>query len=94
MSINELIKNKLSTKNLKLPKLLTKVTHCQNQHYDYCLECRHHTNKKCNGKLFYRNFVRINDSKWHFYFICSQKHLVIRWVVNNSDKLLVGNLKN
>lgn len=94
MSINEIIKTNLLIKNLKLPKLTTKVTHCQNRTSDYCSECHEHKTKICNEKLTYQSIKQVSNKRWHLYFLCSKNHLIIRWITSNDNQIIIGNLKN
>lgn len=94
MSINEIIKQNLLIKNLKLPKITTKVTHCQDYHYGHCSKCQEYKAKFCNENLIYQKIKQVTANRWHLYFACANNHLVIRWIIKKKNRIIIGNLKN
>lgn len=94
MSINEVIKKNLSIEKQKLPSANKKYNYCFFYKYQNCNNCKETKRIKCTKKLIYQFAKKINENRWHFYFLCLNNHSVIRWVTINDNNILVGQIKN
>lgn len=94
MSINEVIKKYLSIENYKLSNANKQYNYCSAYSYQNCPTCKEVKKIKCCKKLVYQSAKQISSSRWHLYFLCSESHLVIRWVIFEKNTALVGKIKN
>lgn len=94
MSINEVIKKCLSVDNKKLSHANKQYNYCSAYSYQNCLECKEVKQVRCCKKLIYQTAKQVGAQRWHFYFLCADSHLVIRWVVVDGDTVLAGKIKN
>ncbi|MDQ7983028.1 MAG: hypothetical protein REH79_02255 [Spiroplasma sp.] len=94
MSINEIIKKYLPITNQKFSKTTTKINHCQNKNYQYCCECKEKKLQLCNEKLIFREIKQVSNFRWHLSFNCQNNHLIIRYVIIENKKIIIGAIKN
>lgn len=94
MSINEVIKKYLAVADKKVSYANKQYNYCFAYNYQNCSECKEVKRVRCCKKLTYQSAKQVSDYRWHFYFLCSENHLVIRWVTTDGSSVLVGRLKN
>lgn len=94
MSINEIIKKYLPIEKQKLSYANKKYNYCSAYNYQNCSNCKEIKRIRCAKTLVYQSARQISETRWHVYFLCSNKHLVIRWVTIENDLVLVGQIKN
>lgn len=94
MSLNEIIKQKLPVKKQKLSYTNNQYNYCSAVSYQNCSNCKEVKQVKCCKKLTFHSAQQINQKRWHLYFLCQAKHLVIRWVLIENKTILAGKIKN